>query len=109
MQSCQYAEIETTTVVSPQPTSQQWITFNIWAPPNSQIASLHPYIKFSSGSGYYDFYIASNSGISADGWVQGLLQVPTGITGLIAMGVGIHTVDPGPDWQGSIYVDSISW
>src|SRR5471030_1680591 len=84
------------------------VTYHVWIPSGSQIASLQAYVEQPASGGYtYTYVKKSISQLTVGAWNTITVNVPpNAVTPLYALGVSFTTAG---SWTGTCYVDAVGW
>lgn len=81
------------------------VTFRVWVPDGANLASIQPYVMSHNWTWYGNY--RTYAGLVKNSWNTIAVQVPSGAaTPMSRLGVEVKTSS---SWNGSVYVDSISW
>jgi hypothetical protein len=102
--------VGTASAYVPQPTTPagKAVTFHVWIPANSQIASIQCYVEQSAAGGWTYTYVQKTiAQLTTGAWNTITVNVPqNAVTPLYSLGVSFTTSG---SWTGTCYIDSISW
>jgi hypothetical protein len=91
-------------VTSPSTPAGKIVTFHVWVPAGSAIASVQPYIQQGTG---FTVTTVPISGITTNAWNTITVDVPPNAsTPLASLGVQFTTSAP---WTGTCYIDAVGW
>ncbi|HVW24759.1 MAG TPA: hypothetical protein VHC69_05285 [Polyangiaceae bacterium] len=102
------AGTQTVHVASPAVTAGKLVTFHVWLPAGSSIASIQPYVlQGASGGWTWTGSWRSLSQLTAGQWNTITVQAPSNaVTPFAELGVEVTT---NATYSGAIYVDAIAW
>jgi hypothetical protein len=92
---------------SPLPGAAKVVTFHVWIPSGSGLASLQPFVlQGASGNWTWTGNWRAASSLTANAWNTIQVTVPANAAPLFQLGVQVATSS---SWTGTLYVDSVSW
>jgi len=92
---------------SPLPGPGKVVTFHVWIPSGSGLASLQPFVlQGASGNWTWTGTWRAASSLTANAWNTIQVTVPANAAPLFQLGVQVAT---STSWTGTVYVDTISW
>jgi len=92
---------------APLPGPGKVVTFHVWIPSGSGLASLQPFVlQGASGNWTWTGNWRAASSLTANAWNTIQVTVPAAAAPLSQLGVQVAT---STTWTGTVYVDSVSW